>query len=608
MVAVLVAAVSGACAAPPPPSGPVPSPAGNSGRPCAPAAVRSCALPFPSDQWTEPDSTTPTGRRLALPANIIPASVLAALGPGGSVADVNRGADGFSAVGPVVFELSSAVDPWVIPPDGGDLVRVFDVATGEPVPARVEVSAELLHAGAPNTIVMAWPQVRWEPGHTYVARLMSGGVLSLGSQARPSGLDGPEGSFIGGVRAQLTAIEGDHWASVLGATRFTVRSTSSATSPLVSMASIARAADHPVRNITADPAILVPSGGAVVKGEVRLSDFRDVNGVARASNGATNTWAPFFMVLPAQPASDAGAPVVLYGHGLLASKETMLFAAESNARRGFATIGVDVPNHGERTEGQGGFLLDITTSRTLGRLVSMPLQGEVDTVSLAKAVTTHLAALDVAGLGTNGWQGPDGHHDLDTSRLLYEGTSMGGVLGASSITQIPELDGAYLQVPGSGIADILYHSQLWPLFAGIVPPDASTGDAAALKGVATLLLDPAENTYLVERLRDGGPPLFVQYGVGDGVVPNAMTERLATLAGLPFVGKEISPLHLPFQHTGSDSIPLDGRGMAQVYPLHSSTEMSAFTAHLSFTEPAADEILDRWLSNRLQAMGLQPPN
>lgn len=605
-VAVLVTVVSGACAAPPPPSGPLPSPAGTSGRPCSAAAVHSCALPFPSDEWTQPDPTMPNGRRLALPAELIPAPVLNALGPGASVADVNRDADGFSAVGPVIFELSTPVDPWVMPADGGDLVRVFDVATGAPVATRVEVSSELLRTGAPNPIIMAWPQVRWEPGHTYVARLVNGPTSPLGAQGRPAGLDGPEGSFIGGVRAQLTDIEGDRWSSVLGATRFTVRSTASATSQIVSMSAIARAADHPVRNLTVDPALLTPSGSAAVKGEVRLSDFRDRDGVARVANGATDTWVPFYMVLPARPASSAGAPVVLYGHGLLASKETMVLVAESNARRGLATIGVDVPNHGERQDGQGGFLLDITTSRTLGRLVSMPLQGEVDTVSLAKAVTTHLADLDVAGTGTNGWEGPDGHHDLDTTRLLYEGTSMGGVLGASSITQIPELDGAYLQVPGSGIADILYHSQLWVFFAGIIPSDATVGDAAALKGVATLLIDPAENSYVLDRLRDGGPPLFVQYGVGDGVVPNPMTERLATLAGLPFVGPEISPLHLPFEHTGSDAIPADGRGMAQVYPLNSSAETSAFMAHLSFGEPAAEVILDGWLVNRLHAMGLAP--
>ena len=162
-----------------------------------------------------------------------------------------------------------------------------------------------------------------------------------------------------------------------------------------------------------------------------------------------------------------------------------------------------------------------------------------------------LAATDGAGRGANlGWDLYEGDQRFKdpnpapgdasagpfvTPVLTYthdDGCSItGGVVVRDP--KLPELDGAYLQVPGSGIADILYHSQLWVFFAGIIPSDATVGDAAALKGVATLLIDPAENSYVLDRLRDGGPPLFVQYGVGDGVVPNPMTERLATLAGLP---------------------------------------------------------------------------
>lgn len=607
MIAVVAAAVVGACTAPPPPDGPVPSPAGTSGRTCAPAAVRSCALPYPSDQWTVVDRSTPTGLRLDLPADLIPASVQSALGPGAHLEDVQAGADGFSAVGPVVFELDRPVDAASLPADGGDVVRAFDRATGEPVPLRVELTLDSIRQGAPDTIVMAWPQVRWEPGRTYVARLAEGLTGPQGAPGRPAGMDdtaGVGGSFISSVRADLTRIEGDRWDTTLEATRFTVRSTRTATATMDHMVPVARAADHPVRNLTVGPALLTPSGSAVVRGEVQLSDFRDADGVVRADRPPVGTWVPFVMVLPARPAGPDGAPVVVYGHGLTAAKETLLVVAEANAAHGMATIGIDVPNHGDRQAGEGGYLLDITTPGTLGRLVSMPLQGEVDTVSLFRAITVHMADLDLAGPGTTGWTAPDGRRDLDTSRLLYQGTSMGGVLGAASITQIPELDGAYLQVPGSGIADILYHSQLWPLFAGVVPWGASAGDAAALRGLATLLLDPAENSYLVDRLRDGGPPLFVQYGVGDGVVPNFSTERLAVLADLPFVGPEISPLGLDLRRTGADVVPADGRGVAQVYPLHSSTEMSAFMAHLSFTEPAADVVLDQWLTNRSRALGL----
>ena len=607
-VAVVAAAAVAGCSPPPPspPAAPAPATAAVvAPPPCSAAAVHSCALPYPSDEQTVADPSTSTGRRVALSPDLVPAWLQSALGPGATISDAQDGADGFSSVGPVIFEVDRPVDPASLPEDGGDVVKVFDMQTGAAASIRVELSVDSVRQGAPNTIVMAWPTVRWEPGHTYVARLTDGITSSFGRPVRPAGLDGL-GTFITTTREALARLEGDRWSSVLGATRFTVRSLATSTSRFDAMAAAARAADHPVRNLTAVPPLIAPGGAAIVQGEVSLSDFRDADGRARPEHGPTPTWEQFMMVLPATPAGPDGAPVAIYGHGLTAAKETMLFVASINARRGIATIGIDVPNHGSRQGDEGGFLLELANPGGLGRLVSMPLQGEIDTVSLVEALTDHMGDIDVAGTGEDGWMAPDGRPDLDTTRILYQGTSMGGVLGAASVSALPELKGAFLQVPGSGIADILYHSQLWPLFAGVVPWGASAGDAAALEGVATMLLDPAENTNLVERLRTSSFPLFVQYGVGDAVVPNWTTERLMSLAGLPFVGPEISPLKGSFTRTGSDAIPADGRGAAQVYNVHSGPETFGFLAHVSFVEPQAERLLDDWLVNRLTAMGLPP--
>ena len=593
------------CAAPPSTPAPTPgSPVGSTARTCMPAAVRSCALPYPSDQLTVEDRSTPTGRRVSLPRDLIPAAAQDALGPGAKLDDVQADADGFSAVGPVIFELDRPVDPASLPVDGGDVVRAFDVADGDPVDLRVELSFDSVLRGGAGTIVMAWPMTRWEPGHTYVARLADGLTSPTGPPARPDGMDGPAGSFIASVSEDLSRIEGDRWPTTVAATRFTVRSTSSATGDLEAMVATARRADHPVRNFSVVPPVLVGSGAAMVFGEVRLTDFRDADGVARPGP-ATDAWAPFMMTLPAQSAGPAGAPVVVYGHGLMASKETLLVVAGTNAARGMATIGIDMPNHGARQEGQGGFLLDILNPASFGRLASMPIQGEVDTVSLVQAITTHMSDLDLAGSGPAGWMAPDGVADLDTSRLFYEGTSMGGVLGASSVAHLDELQGAYLQVPGSGIADILYHSVLWPLFSGLIPQGLGAGDAAALQGLGTLLLDRSDNTYLLDHLRDAERPVFLQYGLGDWVVPNVNTERLAALVDLPLVGPEIAPIQLEVRRTGTVGIPSDGRGVAQVDPVSTPKEVAFFLAHLSFlTEQVAYDLLDQWLVNRMEATGL----
>ncbi|MBS1837156.1 MAG: hypothetical protein JST64_05610 [Actinobacteria bacterium] len=599
-VTAAVAGLLASCAAPPLAK---PPPEARPGHPCVAAAVSSCALPFPSDELTVRDPTTATGRRLHIPDGILPAEGIAALGPGARLADVESDADGFSAVGPVYFEIDRSVDPASLPADGGEILRVYDLATGAPAPIRAELSPDSIRQGRPDTVVAAWPKVRWEPGHTYVARLRRGLTSQFGPPARAAGMDAD--GYMASIREDLRRIDGDHWSDTLSATRFTVRSARNATARLDAMAAAASTADHPIRNLEVLPPYFVDGATAVVRGDVRLSDFRDADGVARPQNGPTPIWEHFLLVLPTNPAGPDGAPVVVYGHGLLATKETLLVVAGTNAKRGLATIGIDVPNHGDRSA-EGGSLLDLVTPEKLGRLVSMPLQGEVDTVSLVTAIRTHMKDLDLTTAGS-ATAGPDGNPDLDTTRILYEGTSMGGVLGAASVAAIPGLAGAFLQVPGSGIADILYHSLLWPLFMGVVPGGLGAGDAAAMEGAATLLLDPAENTNLVSRLGSGGFPLFVQYGVADGVVPNAMTDRLLALADVPLVGREIVAPGVPLSRVEGDAIPLDGRGATQVLTPQGSSITKPFLAHLSFMlQPESVHLLDAWLLNRLEAMGLTP--
>lgn len=597
-----VAAVSSVAVACTPPPAPLLSghPNLDSARPCLAAAVASCALPFPSDELTEPDPSTPTGRRVHIPEGLIPKEGLATLGPGARLSDVEDGADGFSSVGPVFFELDRGVDPSSMPADGGDVLRVFDVGTGRPVPIRAEVWADSARQGRADTVVAAWPVLRWEPGHTYIARLRRGLSSPWGPPSRAPGMD--RGAWMASIRSELTELEGDRWADTLSATRFTVRSQRSATERFDAMVAGARASDHPVRGITVRPAALIDGAAAVVEGEVSLSDYRDSDGVARPANGPTPTWERFMLVLPDRPAGPAGAPVVVYGHGLLIFKESMLTVASTNARLGLATIGVDVPNHGQRSD-EGGALVDLTNPAGLGRLVSMPLQGEIDTVSLVSAIRHHLGGLDVVTAG--GSVGSDRIPDLDVDRLLYEGTSMGGVLGAASTTALPELSGAFLQVPGSGIADILYHSLLWPIFQGVVPAGLSAGDAAAVEGAATLLLDPAENANVVTRHAASRFPLFVQYGVGDQTVPNVDTTRLIALTGIPLVGPVLAPPGVEVARTGSPEIPADGRGAVQVLP-DGPPELASIFGHLSFMKPEAVGVLEAWLRNRIGAMGLTP--
>ena len=324
-------------------------------------------------------------------------------------------------------------------------------------------------------------------------------------------------------------------------------------------------------------------------------------GSRRSTNTMTPSWERFVLVLPERAAGPAGAPVVIYGHGITTSKESMIATASTNAKLGLATIGIDIPNHGDR-QADGGYVLDIATSRKFGRLASMPLQGIIDQVSLLEAVQQHLGALRfTAPASVERPVRPA--VPLDTGTVLYEGTSMGGVLGAAFVGLSPELDGAFLQVPGAGIADIIMNSLIWPLFMGVVPAGASTGDAYALMGGASMLLDRSEASNVVERVRQNGTPLFVAYGVGDGVVPNVTTDRLISQLDLPLVGRQLTDIAVPHRVTGSDQVPADGTGVVQLWPF-SSAELQSFAAHIVFGQSRSVQVLEEWLAGRLAAEGV----
>ena len=578
-------------------------PATESGAPCTDQAVGSCLLPYPSDRWLVPDASTATGVRVQVPGDVLPEKVLGQFGPGGTVADAFDGADGFSALTPIFFELPEAVDPATLPADGGDAFLVYDATTGTRAAVRAEVSLDANRLGAVNRVVVAWPVTRFEYGHRYVAlltdRLTGPGGAPL---TRAGGLDASASSAAGvrlaALRADAARLEpARDWSTYRSATAFVVRSQENVTGDLDRMAARVRAADHPIRNVHTGVSLV--GGAAAVTGEVRVSDFRDEDGVIPPGGDGpmTDRWIDFLLVMPERPASPAGAPVVIYGHGLTVSKETMLTVAGINAAKGMATVGIDVPNHGSRQD-EGGFLFDLANARKFGRLPSMALQGELDELSLLMAIQQHFGALDP--MPWTWWTGRsgDGIPDLDTGRILYEGTSMGGFLGASFVALAPELDGAFLQVAGSGILDTLFHSILWVVFSSVEPQGAAPADVQALVGTVSMLLDRADNTNVLDRIRAAGTPVWLAYARDDGIVPNTSSNRMLDLLDLPVEGRTYVPTLPSVVHV--DGMPADGSGATQIPTAYLDDNLAkSLLTHTSFLDAVPAEALRTWLDQRL---------
>lgn len=587
---------------------PVPSAAATVNHPCNRQAVSSCLLPYPSNQFMVRNQSSATGYRLDVPPDILSADVLGQFGPGVSTDVAYGSADGFSVLTPVIFELPDAADPESLPEDGGDVVRVVDLDTGERVPIRVEISADAARLGAEHRVLMAWPQDRYQYASRYLAVVTDQLKTSAGVSIRPAPGIQPSTAVTRADRVRINrmalqshAIQPDiDWSHVISATSFVTRSEANASGSVDAMAAIVRAEDHPIRNLVVN-APTIYGGAQLLTGQVSVTDFRDADGVIPQTGPFAHAahWIDFIMTLPDHPATSAGAPVVIYGHGISVTKETMFTVSSLNAAKGLATAAIDIPNHGSRN-GEGGYLLAIANPQDFGRLASMPLQGELDNLSLLMAIKSHFATIDT--FPHDWWTTTygDGVADLDTSHVLYEGTSMGGFLGAEFAALAPEIDGAFVQVAGTGIIDTLFHSLLWPLFTGVEPFGATPGDAHALVATAGQLLDRGDNVYFLDRLREHATPFYLVYADDDGVVPNTSSERMIRLLGLPIVGTQH---HSVPRTTALATMPTNGTGATQIPTDYLDSNFAQpLLTHVSFADPLPTALLGQWLDQRIVSM------
>lgn len=594
VAAIVGSALVASCALIPTDAPPLPS-GGNEKPNCASAAISSCALPFPSNEFTSPDPTSTTGLKVDVPTDIVPKHLTEQLGPGGTLSDSIAGANGFSAVTPVIFELDQRVNASSLPTDGGSVIVVFNERTGEPVAIRAELPIDsLVRNGGHERVVMAWPQTSFEYGETYVAYLTQELESQSGRSFRRSSNLDDASTPAGKVAATINKFTGIQSNDLLSATRFTIRTRDNATSTLTQMAAATRAMEHPVRHLVTDVAPLIPAAAGVVRGEVLVTDFRNDLGVIQSLDNPKGTWVPFMMVVPRRAPESGKAPIAIYGHGLSIMKESMIVVAETNAQRGVATIGIDVPNHGERQDGYGGYLLEVANPQGLGRLAAMTTQAPAEHLALLLAIQDHL---DGMTFEFRDWLTgePVTAPAIDGSRILYQGTSMGGVLGLSFTAIAPEIEASFLQVPGTGIIDIIYHSLLWVGFMGVIPYHGEAGDSAAMIGVATLLFDRSDSVNLLPDLKANGTPTFVSYGVGDAIVPAFATERIIDGLDLPLVGKQIGDLDIEFDVYDGE-FPTNGFGFQQVYPESWDENWVGFGGHLAFMEAQGQHSLELWLN------------
>jgi hypothetical protein len=146
---------------------------------------------------------------------------------------------------------------------------------------------------------------------------------------------------------------------------------------------------------------------------------------------------------------------------------------------------------------------------------------------------------------------------FDSTKIFYAGVSLGGILGSIATAESPDVKAALLSVPGAGWVDLLENTDTvefrCPLVNGLIDAGVLTGtkwtgantdalclqDKAAWQGqpgyatfaaTARWILDPADPANFASKLAT--KRFMIQEVIGDTVVPNVTTERLAALTGV----------------------------------------------------------------------------
>ncbi len=295
----------------------------------------------------------------------------------------------------------------------------------------------------------------------------------------------------------------------------------------------------------------------------------------RASNGAPmakgEDLVPLTIAIPAGLTSYADMPVVIFQHGLNGASSQLVSVANTLAARGIATIGIDIPFHGERypraVDNKHNFtglaepdgITDDTGPSPV--LYLFDLLGDENVAALDPRVMTAgfaQGAIDVFGLVSLIESGDFGalvaqEAALDgisfqSDRIVYSSESFGGLIGTVALAFEPRLRAAFLAVAGGGvIADLVEKSPevgdlFLPVLGGtfdvplnqldpLVDP-AHTHRAFQLMGTLMSRSDPLA---YATRLRERQIHMVLAAAYSDEIVSNQSSEALAAALGLPWL-------------------------------------------------------------------------
>ena len=561
---------------------------------CNPMAEETCGLPFPSDVFRTTlgrygFSDRILDRRASGPVRVLlPAR--AQFPNSFQPSEIFNNSTGFSALGPILFELNEF--PFhEIPRDGEGHLHVYKRSTGERVPMIVSLSK----AAQPkrdlrddNPVIIAWPETRLEFGEKYIAVLFkepfndvpeaNGQEIFQPTEGVTEALALDAGWVLNYVYepvvADLQALGIDN-DDILSFTWFTVRRKSEVVEPMQKMVAAALDGINYVRDLeVADVPVGDPDDGLVtLHGLMSITNFRSPDGGVHSpyepieDNSRRRT--EFTLTLP-KVDQGTSVPVSIWGHGLGSEKEFTDTGYVMSDRLGMATFAIDHPNHGTRVtpydiNKEPHVSMAISSPLSMMQLLGMFVQGTVD-----QNVAIFNAKYRLPNVLAN-WSHPDYPNvpAIDGRRMIFDGLSLGAILGVGIGAVAPELSGAYITNGAGSFIQVLSESTFWDsLASNVVPQNMSGAELTFVLAMMQHYLDIADGNNFAELYRNpinGNSPraLGMHYSLGDGSVTNDASIATAQLVDLPLLKevREPEPL-LRYGDVGLDGFE-DGYGLVQ---------------------------------------------
>ena len=452
-----------------------------------------CVLPWPSSAFEIADSSTMTGRRLAILPHTLPRNI------DGTYVDPAMWniADGFSPAAPMLVGFPGGVSAaGLVPVDNDDAsltpdspTVLLDMTTGERVAHFAELDAQATDT-PDSQVLFIRPSARLVGGHRYAVAITNrvksadGGALPIpagfaalrdGTQTDHALLEAMRPRF-GEVLAALDHV-GVPSQSLALAWDFTVASDDFLHREMIATRDRALAAianrDISYTIVTdqrPDPG--APDIARYITGTLEVPLFLDTPALAvdgtttvRDGDGLPTVQGfyevPFAAVVPACAyTSPNPVPMILYGHGLLGD------ATEVNCC-GIPPVAVDLCMVVAGTDLRGMSVNDtaavaaaLNDESKAGGVFEVLEQGLANYIVLARAMRTTLAQTLFVD--------PSNNVLVDPSRLYYWGLSQGGIFGASVMAYEPTILRGVL---GSGAANysfLLDRSADWPKYRRIL--------------------------------------------------------------------------------------------------------------------------------------------